>query len=414
MPKTICEDLFLLIPTVQAQALLDEINATLHIHLTLTGANKNGLVLAFDKYSPVHPVLLGQSSTPAQKMTLEASVPCPFENWGEDPVVSQVPKEFEEKVKQSVATTKQKKGKDHNKQAAQDARNKKWKDCLAHTQAYFGLRPPMEPDSQQPSFSNGRIEAIDVQVPARWNFHDTPIFISIDLEWNERYPSQVTEVGISTLDTMDMRGVVPGHYGENWMSLIRSRHLRVSEYKNWVNHEYVSGCPARFGFGQSEMVPNEEIPAVVDAAFRQPYMVASEGERIPGYKNQKRTLILVGINLHNDLSRLQEKECQVFVDLGGPSSIIREVIDVAELYRIEHGEVQVRGLQALLGLLHVLSRNLHNAGNDANYTMQALVRLMLQVAGEKPEAYEFEARDKKPNVEPKGAMSEDIEEGFFN
>lgn len=372
---------------MQAQALLNEINSVLNIHLTLTGPGKEGLVVEFENGTPVHPILLGQSSTPAQKAQLEASVPFHFEDWGPDTISSHVTKDFEEKIKQSVATIKMKKRKDVNREV-QEARKKRWEDCLGRLQACFGLRPPPQANGEQPSFASGQIEPIDVLNPVSFSFHDAPIFISIDVEWNECYQSQLTEVGISTLDMMDLRNVAPGDYGEMWISQIRSRHLRVNEYRNWVNWRYVQGCPTRFGFGTSEMVPNAEISEVVDAAFHPPYMVASNGERVARYKQKKRTVILVGLNLHNDLDILRAKNCQVFVNLNGPSSVIREVVDVGELYRVEHRELQLRGLESLLGSLNILSRNLHNAGNDASYTLQALVRLMLRVAGEKHGAYE--------------------------
>ncbi|KAJ5774015.1 hypothetical protein N7457_008911 [Penicillium paradoxum] len=419
VPKAIYERVFLLIPTVQAQGFINEINSTLRLNLTLMGPGKQGLVVAFNDDSPVRPILLGQSSSLAQKIQLEESVPVPFKNWGMRPLMSRVSKDFEERIKESVATIKKKWGKDAQKQADQDARIKMWTECLCRVQAYFGLRPPLQPGREQPSFANRQIRRIDVLSPVKWYFHDAPIFLSIDIEWNERYPSQLTEVGISTLDTMDLRGLIPGDYGELWMKEIRTRHLRVAEYKNWVNHEFVSGCPTKFGFGKSEIIPNAEIPEVVDAAFQPPYMVAAEDDRIPRYKTHKRNLILVGINLRNDLKLLREKQCQVFLDLKGSSSIIREVVDVAELYRVEHGELQLRGLQSLLGVLNILSCDLHNAGNDAHYTMQALVRLMLWVAGEQPAGHERadsdsrEDRDKKPKVEPKDEMSGGINEDRF-
>ena len=396
-----------MIPTFQAQALLDEINSALNLNLTLTGVGKEGLVIEIDNERLPRPVYLGRSSTRDRKMKLEGKVPSPLENWGPwvHLVEPRVFEEFEKKIKQSIATVKTKKN--THKQAARDARMKKWQECLGRVQAYFGLRPALQPNVPQPSFANGQIRAIDVLRPVKWAFQTAPIFISIDLEWMDRYGAMgsLTEVGISTLDMLDLEGVPPGDYGEQWVKLIRSRHLRVKEYRNWVNNTYTAGCPGSFRFGESDLIPHAEIPKVVDAAFYPPYMVPPKEEKVPAYKvqskgeNRKRTVILVGLDLHGDIMQLQRAESQVFVNLNKPFSVIRETIDVAELYCAATGETQPRGLQALLGLLNILSPDLHNAGNDAYYTLHALIRLMLRVAGEKPWGYESAGvGDKEPNV----------------
>jgi hypothetical protein len=393
-----------LIPTFQAQALLDEINSALKINLTLTGVGKEGLVIDVGNEQLPRPVYLGRSSTRDRKAKLESKVPPPPENWGFWAQVAEphVVEDFQKKVKQSLATIKTRKN--NNKQAAREARTKKSQECLARVQAYFGLRPALQPNVTQPSFANGQIEAIDVLKPVKWAFQDAPIFISVDVEWMDRF-GIMTEVGISTLDMLDLEGVVPGDYGHMWMKQIRTRHLRVKEYRNWVNETYSIGCPGSFRFGESEIIPSAQIGDVVDAAFRPPYMVPSKEEKIAPYKNRKRTVILVGLDLHGDIAHLQRAGSHVFVSLNESYSVVRETVDVAELYRVNYEENQTRGLQALLGLLNILSPDLHNAGNDAHYTLQALVRLMLRVAGEKPWGYESakvsdkdDNRKDKPNV----------------
>ncbi|KAJ5188698.1 hypothetical protein N7491_005019 [Penicillium cf. griseofulvum] len=399
VPKAISPASFLLIPTFQAQALISEINSALNIKLTLVGTGKEGLVMEFNNEKLVRPLFLGRSSTPGQKAKLYGRIPPGLENWGPwtKLVEPHVFEEFEKKIKQSIATIK---NKHHGKQASRDAQMKKWQECLCRAQAYFGLRPAFQPNVPQPSFTNGQVDAIDVLKPVKWTFQDAPIFICIDLEWMDRY-GWLTEVGISTLDMMDLQGVVPGDYGHMWMKQVRSRHLRVAEYRNWVNSTYSTGCPGSFRFGKSEMIASAEVGKVVDAAFHPPYMVPLKDEMVPSYKNQKRTVILVGLDLHGDIMHLQKAGSKVFINKDGPSSVIRETFDVAELYRVEAGESQKRGLRALLGILNILSPDLHNAGNDAHYTLHALVRMMLRVAGEKPWGYESaEVSDAELKPEP--------------
>ncbi|CAI7580420.1 unnamed protein product [Penicillium glandicola] len=400
VPRAISQTALLLIPTFQAQALLDEINLALNLKLTLTGSGKEGLVVEFNNETLAHPLYLGRSSTRARKVELERDVPSPPESWGpwSQLVELHVFEDFEKKIKESVATIKTKKNNNNNdKQAARDARTKKLQECLGRMQAHFGLRPALQPNGPQPSFANGQIEAIDVLKPVKWAFQDAPIFISVDLEWMN-HSDCLTEVGISTLDMMDLEGVVPGDYGQMWLSQVRSRHLRVKEYRHWVN-QYPIGCPDKFRFGSSELIPSAEIANVVDATFRPPFMVPLEGEKIAPHKNQKRTVILVGLDLYGDIAHLQRAGSQVFINLNETSSVIRETIDVAQLYRVAAGEDQGPGLRTLLGFLNILGLDLHNAGNDAYYTLHALVRLMLRVAGEKQWGYEdAEVGDEEPNV----------------
>jgi hypothetical protein len=387
IPKSIDEKPFLLIPTVHAQALLDEINSALRINLTLMGQGKQGLVLEFDNDRLPRPEFIGQSQTVWQKNKLIDAIPKSTEIWENalkevDPTVF---KAFEEKIKASVATVKadraaQKKA----KQAKRDAAKKKLEQCLGRMQACFGLRPALKQNVEQPSFTSGQLDPVDVLTPAKFKFHDMPIFISVDVEWMEDY-GVLTEVGISTLDMYNLQDVVPGDFGHMWLSKIQSRHLRVEEHRHYVNTKYLQGCPGNFDYGKSEFIPNAEIAKAVDDAFFKVPPLKSTGE--------KRTVILVGLNLQSDIMILQRKGCKTFreldMSLPFPSTpIIKEVVDVAQLYRVYAEESQPPGLANLLKKLQLVGRHLHNAGNDAYHTLEALVTLMLQVAGEKPGAYE--------------------------
>ena len=75
------------------------------------------------------------------------------------------------------------------------------------------------------------------------------VFVCVDVEANERNSSQITEIGIATLDTRDLKSLAPGERGANWLNKIRARHFRINEYQYVRNTEFVSGCPDRFGFG---------------------------------------------------------------------------------------------------------------------------------------------------------------------
>jgi hypothetical protein len=383
---------------VQAQALLDEISSALNIKLTLTGPGKEGLVLVFDNDQLPKPEFIGQTNTLEQKEKLVKGLPQPTDFWGEwsKQVEPTIFWDYEENIKASVATIKVNKAAQKKaNQTKRDAINKKLEKCLGRMQASFGLRPALKADVEQPSFANGQLRPVDILSPAKFKFQDMPIFISLDTEWMEDY-GVLTEVGISTLDMRKLQGVVPGDFGHMWLSQIRSRHLRVEEHRKHVNMKYQQGCPNEFHHGKSEFVPNADIARAVDDAFQHPPIVSFNQDV------QKRTVILVGLNLKHDILILRRNNSEVFLGLDMslpcPSSpIIQEVIDVAQLYRIYAGESQPPGLANLLKYLQLVGRDLHNAGNDAYHTLEALVTLMLQAAGEKPGAYE-------PN--PNGTPSE--------
>ncbi|KAL4762760.1 uncharacterized protein BDW70DRAFT_148976 [Aspergillus foveolatus] len=176
--------------------------------------------------------------------------------------------------------------------------------------------------------------------------------------------SQTTEISISTLDTRDLIGVAPGTNGEEWQSRIQSRHLRVKEHGNHANHLYVRGCPANFEFGTSEWVASDDLSSTFQACFALPSLFNGAD------KKQLRPLVLVGHSLDSDLQYLKLAN----VHIQGHSGICQFVdrIDVAASFQLLRGETEPRSLGAVIGELGMTGWKLHNAGNDARYTLQAL------------------------------------------
>jgi hypothetical protein len=89
----------------------------------------------------------------------------------------------------------------------------------------------------------------DPDKPAPFDQESDVVFVCVDIEANERNSTQITEIGIATLDARDIKSLAPGERGANWLSKIRARHFRINEYKHITNTEFVSGCPDRFEFG---------------------------------------------------------------------------------------------------------------------------------------------------------------------
>src|SRR5262249_34998073 len=93
------------------------------------------------------------------------------------------------------------------------------------------------------------------------------------VEAYERAHNLITEIGVSTLDTLDLVSIPPGPGGKNWISQIRSRHFRIQGREHLVNKDFCTGNPEAFQFGNSEFIKLSEAPARVDSCFEWPFSV---------------------------------------------------------------------------------------------------------------------------------------------
>ncbi|CAL5867574.1 uncharacterized protein PFLUO_LOCUS1793 [Penicillium psychrofluorescens] len=388
VPPIIYHRPLLLVPALQAKALLTQINAFYHCQLCFEPRDQRGLLLSFPDDGTPRPIYLGKSMNRHTKEQLELSIPAQPGNWGEwmnkcDPEAA---KAFEIKIEAAIEAIKQKKRAKAKKLLKQFEIEQEWRDRLQLTIAHFGLRPPI----QEAGSGKQYLPPVNVYRPVPWPFEDEPIFISIDIEWNERIPEQVTEVGISTLDTLDLKGLPPGDFGTDWIKQIYSRHLRIIEFRHVVNKEYCEGCPDYFDFGKSEFIALVELPTTVDVCFVPPYSATKDRfGGVPDYKKGPRKVILVGHSPAGDLKRLRDAGCAMFTDAANNEFFDnRKVYDTAELFKSLRGETGVRSLKHILHALNILPMNLHNAGNDAHFTLEALIRMALEESGETPDAGE--------------------------
>lgn len=396
----------LLLSTAQVEKLIQEINDTLDCTLSLPTESHLGFVLTFDERAP-QPRFKGQFSSRNMKEYLESTIP--LDDYVDYDPMDPLFVEFEKKIEAGLAASKNKKK--AFKAKKQQTRIQNQCDlvrCLRRTQCYFGLRSRStchevcsEVNGEAP-WTERQIEEQDYGVavdpvlpplesnePAPYSFWNEPVFVSVDVESNERCHSQVTEVGISTLDTLDLIGIPPGDGGGNWTSRIQSRHLRVREYAHVVNKDFVSGCPDKFEFGKSEWISMENMVTTVDGFFQSPYShqvndpTASNGQHnpvnttdeIPPHKKLSRNIVFVGHNNRADMAYLRDLGVAAFDKASnGP---FLDALDTAELFRTLQGEDNPRSLGGILGEFGITGWHLHNAGNDARYTMEALVQIAL-------------------------------------
>ena len=187
-----------------------------------------------------------------------------------------------------------------------------------------------------------------------------PVLVSIDIEVWERNHNLLTEVGISTLYTNDLLGIEPGENGKDWLAKIKHRHLRIEENKHQKNGTFVDDMSERFEFGTSEWISN------ADAARRVEDALTLNTDGGP------RSVVLVGHNISSDLGFLRKMKCD-FTKLDN----VIDIVDTDLMYRSLKNETNARSLSFICNQLDIDAWCVHNAGNDAAYTLQCLVLMSL-------------------------------------
>lgn len=250
-------------------------------------------------------------------------------------------------------------------------------------------------DSQKPK----PLAPIDPDLPAPYPFHTNVVFVCTDLECYERDRTKITEIGFATLDTYDLQGLAPGPNGENWRRQLKACHMRIREHAHLNNTEFVNGCADMFQFGNSEIVTLKEAPKMVANYFRGAAsqrvkdVVHADDDSGNGFTPldnsnnddaaaadaaaPQRTLVLVGHDVNNDIAFLRK----LGYDVTNLSNL--RTLDTSILHRAYTHNWNPAKLSLLLEELDIEPWYLHNAGNDAVYTLQALLGLGVRSAAER-------------------------------
>lgn len=281
----------ILVPHSQVQQLVDEISQTFETNVHVPSSP---LTLTFFDDGTPQPQFLGISRSRADFNDMQASIPPAPEHHGESPsdaipALERSFAAFQTKCEKALAANKKKGAAKRKKDGDRFLAIQAWHLQLKRAQQYLGLRPrttkPEEPDphlswGEQEQFRMQQLtsgplllDQLDVHTPAPHQFDKEPVIVAVDIESYERDHSLITEVGVSTLDTLDLVGVAPGPGGENWSQQIRSRHFRIKGREYLVNKDFCIGDPNAFQFGESEFVEVSESAAVVDSCFEWPFSV---------------------------------------------------------------------------------------------------------------------------------------------
>jgi len=183
-----------------------------------------------------------------------------------------------------------------------------------------------------------------------WSSHQG-IWLAIDFENWDRDHTVYTEFGWSSL-----------HFGEGGKDVEENGHWIVDEYKTYRN-TYVPNHRESYNFGTSEVINKKEFKP-----------------RIAKFLNDAKTRGPVFLVFHDpsqDIKTLREIDAPItnlshlLPDMTPTEGLF--VIDTAEMFAALEGETSAnkRGLEQMCRHLGYNPKFLHNAGNDAYYTLQA-------------------------------------------
>lgn len=286
--------------------------------------------------------------------------------------------------------------------------------------------------------------------------NESPVFVSVDVESYEFNHSAITEIGISILDTYQLPAInaqyitnneyphpnsaipknnisdAPKSRGDAILALIESHHFRITENRFLRNGTYVNDAADRFEFGSSEFISLKDAPMVVAKCFRH---FDQEGQR--------RKIVLVGHDVKTDVNYLKV----IGYDITNISDL--ETIDTICMWKAVKWDIQNRSLSMILMELELECWHLHNAGllalsykqyfsiflrlitptkyfplilrhsltdnpqtgNDAAYTLQAVIKMAERGLPEQPETPETGVT---PTINPRTIVrAEDVEIGFM-
>jgi len=278
---------------------------------------------------------------------------------------------FQAKKGQKLAAKEKQRKDRHSKQQS-------WNHSVKRVQRYLGLREASKSDDvllrRWPEDDPDRLLAPLTFSPeklAPFPNEKSIVFVCVDVEAYERNNNIITEIGIATLDTNDLREMEPGNNAENWRKAVRARHFRIKENVTMVNKDFVQGCADSFEFGTSEFISLKDAPQVVASCFKPPYSGPESKTQVQGDDpNQKRNLILIGHDIEADINYLKK----IGYEVRNLSNLV-EIIDTRLMWASLKRDSSFRSLGAILAELEILGWNLHNAGNDAVYTLHAMMAI---------------------------------------
>lgn len=402
----------ILVPTAQLVNFFDTINQTLGTNLTIPSGGANpGFQLQFYNDGCPRPRYLGHSTNFEMAQQLHKNIPPAYYKLNDEPDALGSPDArslaaFKAKMESMIQLQKNRKAATAEKRKRERLeKQKQWGHGIKRVQRYLGLREVQQVDEEAIKarlqaagvYSRGDLDvavraaiaklgppaSFDPEKPALFNPEGEVVFVCVDIEAWEKNSKMITEIGVATLDTRDIKGVLPGKNGEYWMAKIRARHFRIKEHAHLHNTEYVEGCADKFDFGKSEFIALNDAPKVIASCFKPPFSGPDQ------VSDPDRPIILLGHDTAADVNFMS----QLGYDVHNLRNL-QEIADTASMWRYLKREPNPRNLGMILYELEIAGWNLHNAGNDAVFTLQAMIAMSIKHIEDKQKAAEKEKEKK--------------------
>ncbi|KAK3375320.1 hypothetical protein B0H63DRAFT_482574 [Podospora didyma] len=359
----------LFVPTYQFQHLLDVVNAKLEINLTIPhGVNSNKFTISFGIGNTPLPRFLGRSTSLEAFESLCEAIP-PANPRDSLEQATQYGRDEFLKLLSSINNPKKKPQKSSEKNRLKRIQNHKaWGRSIKRVQRYLGLREKVDASRDESSEGGApttTTPTLDLSKPMATTLDQPVMFIAVDLEAYEFNHNLVTEIGLAMLDTADITATAPGDEGKVWFPHIRARHLRIKENAWALNTTHVQGCADHFEFGKSEFISKTEVVPALEKIIDNAVALDGSGE--------KRPVVLVFHESKEDVKYLRT----LGYDISGAKNVI-DLADTREMHQYIQRELTSTKLQTILGSLNISCRYLHNAGNDAAYTLRAMIALAVK------------------------------------
>jgi DNA polymerase III alpha subunit (gram-positive type) len=141
---------------------------------------------------------------------------------------------------------------------------------------------------------------------------------------------------------------------------------------------------------ESEFIALKDASATIARCFRHPFSKKGETslEDLP-----KRNVILVGHDIRQDVAYMRKVGFEVY-----NMSNLMEEVDTAAMWRYTTRDANIRSLGSILADLGIVGWNLHNAGNDAAYTLQAMISIAVKAIVDKQKGREVLEKEKEKRI----------------
>ncbi|KAK8152612.1 hypothetical protein IWX90DRAFT_358673, partial [Phyllosticta citrichinensis] len=178
------------------------------------------------------------------------------------------------------------------------------------------------------------------------------IFICVDLEAWESDQEKILELGVTTLDLQQLP-TYPNCKPWDLLEHMVYKHYIIDKNRKKKNKKFSRSCPHMFLFGESQKRSSQ-------------WLSTKYNKEVPkGTSLKDRPIVLVGHGLPNDERYL--------ATLGIYPRSWPNLVGTIDTQGIARGESFPLNLERMFDRFRVPTPCAHNAGNDAAYTMHALL-----------------------------------------